>query len=52
MIHKCDYAIIIGATAKWITDSEDGREVCMYCSEPKEVSKPVAVKPPVKTVRK
>ena len=52
MIHKCPYSQLIGADPRWIADSEDGREVCMYCSEPKEVPKPVVVKPPVKTVRK
>lgn len=52
MIHKCPYADLIGASPKWIADSGDGREVCMYCSEPKEVPKPPAPKPVAKTVRK
>jgi len=52
MIHKCAYAELIGATPQWITDSEDGREVCIYCSEPKITPKAAPVKAPAKPVRK
>ena len=50
MIHKCQYAELIGKKPSWIADDEDGREVCYFCSEPKEAPKPVAAKTVRKTV--
>lgn len=62
MIHKCQYAELIGAAAEWITDTTDGRVVCKFCHAPKttktievpvETPEPEPVKAPAKTaVRK
>lgn len=31
MMHKCDYAKLIGQSPQWIQDEKTGRLVCSFC---------------------